>query len=173
VALKMIGRKTLFSITQSLRTTKSAFRFSTGGSKIPVDLLSDAHKQSNKPSIVAFGDKAFQVNNILVRQSVILLPDHFLMWDARTFEDITIDNLSMLALVFPTIEVLFVGCGEVMPRPLPAEFVDYFRSKGIVVEATSTANAASTFNLLSADGRNVAAALLTPYPIEPGDHFAV
>jgi NADH dehydrogenase [ubiquinone] 1 alpha subcomplex assembly factor 3 len=51
-----------------------------------------------------------------------------------------------------------------MPGPLPKEIYDYFRSRGIVIEATSTANAASTFNILNAEGRNVAAALLTAEP---------
>jgi uncharacterized protein len=126
-----------------------------------------------KPSIIAYGDQAFQVNNALVRQSVILLPNSFLLWNARTFEDITIKSLSVFTTLYPTLEVLFIGCGESLPKPLPVEITKHFRSRGIVVEASSTMSAAATFNLLSAEGRNVAAALLTLQPTVPEiDDFA-
>ena len=118
-----------------------------------------------KPTLVAYGDHAFQINDILVRQSVILLPNSFLLWNAKTVEDITIDNLTVFTTLYPTLEVLFIGCGEAM-KPISPEITKYFRKKGIVVEASSTTNAASTFNMLSSEGRNVAAALLTLLPPE-------
>lgn len=114
--------------------------------------------------ILAFGDTSFQVGDALVRQSVILFPSNFLLWNARSFTDITIDSLSMFPVLFPTLEILFIGCGETVPSRLPFEVTDYFRKRGIVVEATNTANAASTFNILNGEGRNVAAALLTLQP---------
>lgn len=130
------------------------------------DILSHrTAEETQRPSIIAYGDQAFQVNNTLVRQSVILLPNSFLLWNARTFEDISVKTLSVFATLYPTPEILFVGCGDRLPKPLPAEITTYFRSRGIVVEASSTMNAASTFNLLSSEGRNVVAALLTLQPI--------
>ena len=125
-----------------------------------------------KPTLVAYGDHAFQINDIhcekcveKIRQSVILLPNSFLLWNAKTVEDITIDNLTVFTTLYPTLEVLFIGCGEAM-KPISPEITKYFRKKGIVVEASSTTNAASTFNMLSSEGRNVAAALLTLLPPE-------
>lgn len=139
--------------------------FSTGLRKGLDDILATNGAQQNpKPYIISYGDHAFQVNNVLVRQSVIMLPNSFLLWNARSFEDITIKSLALFPLLYPTLEVLFIGCGENLPSPLSAEITTYFRKRGIVVEATSTMNAASTFNLLSAEGRNVAAALLTLQP---------
>ena len=40
----------------------------------------------------------------------------------------------------------------------------FFKQHGIIVEILTTVNAASTFNVLNSEGRNVAAALLTLKP---------
>jgi uncharacterized protein len=115
-------------------------------------------------SIRGYGETSFQVNNVLVRQSVLLTPHAFLLWKARTFEDITIESLSVFELLYPGVEVVFIGCGERMPKPLPVEIQKHFRSRGIVIEATSSMNAAASFNILNGEGRNVCAALLTMQP---------
>ncbi len=118
----------------------------------------------SKTYVGGFGDRALLVNNVLVRQSVILLPNNFVMWNVKRFEDITIESLSFLPLLYPTFDLLLIGCGEVLPGRLPLELVAHFRDRGIIVEASNTSNAASTFNILNSEGRNVAAALLTPLP---------
>jgi uncharacterized protein len=138
-----------------------------GGSM--ADILAAGPEDAMKPRIISYGDQAFQVNNVVVRQSVILLPNSFLMWNARSFEDISVKTLSVFAALYPTPEILFLGCGERLPRPISDEITKYFRGKGIVVEASSTSNAAATYNMLSAEGRNVVAALLTLQPVADND----
>lgn len=128
---------------------------------------SDFHdKVSGKRRIQVkgLGETSFKIDETLVSQSVILLPHSFLLWNAKTFEDINEKSLFLFPLIFPALEVLYVGCGEVQPGQLPIELTRLFRSKGIVLEATSTSNAASMFNVLNAEGRNVGAALLTLQP---------
>jgi len=49
-------------------------------------------------------------------------------------QDITLDSLHLFPFLFPAVEVVFVGCGEKMPRLLPPEVYKTFRSRGIVVE---------------------------------------
>lgn len=119
-----------------------------------------------RTQIRGFGDTSFMINDVLVRQSVLCLPHSFLLWEnVRSFEDITIESLSLFTIFYPTIEVLFIGCGENMPRQLNPEISKYFRSKGIILEISNTVNAASTFNVLNSEGRNVAAALITNLPV--------
>jgi NADH dehydrogenase [ubiquinone] 1 alpha subcomplex assembly factor 3 len=115
--------------------------------------------------VQAFGDTSIKVNDVICRQSIICLSSEFLLWEPRTFEDITIESLSIFELIYPTLEVLFIGCGDIMLNQLPIEIIKHFRSKGIVIEATNTVNAAATFNVLNAEGRNVACALLTNFPV--------
>ncbi len=111
------------------------------------------------------GDSSFMINDIYVRQSVLLLPKSFFLWNAKKFEDISVDSLSLFSMLYPTIEVLFIGCGENQPGPGSVEIIKHFKKKGVVVEFSDTANAASTFNVLVGEGRNVGAALLTNKPI--------
>ena len=115
-------------------------------------------------SILAFGDHCFQVNDILVRQSILLFKDHFLLWNANEFDDITIDSLNIFTVLYPTIEILLIGCGESQPKQIDSKIVQHFKSKGIVIEASNTSNAAATYNILISEERNVAAALLTMKP---------
>ena len=131
-----------------------------------VDILDNF--DGKRVSVKGYSETAFVINDVFVEQSVILLPYTMLLWKPRELKDITIESLSVFELVYPTIEVLFVGCGETMTQRFPAHIEKYFRDKGIVIEACDTANAASTFNVLSSEGRNVGAALLTfqPYNIE-------
>ena len=112
-------------------------------------------------NITEFGDRAFQVNQTLIKQPILLLSKSVYKWKVKTFDDITIDSLSLFHLVYPTIEILFIGCGERMPRQLDPEITKFFKAKGIVVEVSSTVHAASTFNVLNSEGRSVGAALLT------------
>jgi hypothetical protein len=78
---------------------------------------------TSRTTVRGYGDRAFQVieifliyvfinsisiikvNNILVRQSVILLPTTFLLWNAREEADVSIEALSFLAVLSPTVEV--------------------------------------------------------------------
>ena len=115
-------------------------------------------------NITAFGDKAFQVNDKFIKQPILLLPHSVYMWQVKDFDDITVESLSLFTLVYPTIEILFIGTGETTKRIDP-EITKYFKSKGIVLEVASTIHAASSFNVLNAEGRNIGAALLTLQPI--------
>lgn len=114
-----------------------------------------------------YDDKCFRINDVVVNQSVILLPHSMFLWNVREAKDITIESLSIFPLIFPTIEILFVGCGETLEKPFSKEITQHFREKGIIIEACGSVNAASTFNVLTTEGRNVAAALLTIKPTLP------
>ncbi len=129
-----------------------------------LDVLSiGAKKEEGAPrlQVRGYGNDCFQVNETLVHGSVILLPTTFLMWKVNSVEDITIENLSIFQFVYPRLEVLFLGMGHKMPGPLNPEISKYFRRQGIIVEASDSANAAATYNVMNGEGRNVAAALLS------------
>lgn len=114
--------------------------------------------------VTGYGDYAFSVNDVLIRNSVILLPSSYFLWNARQFSDITVHSLAVFPLLVPTIEVLLLGCGESLPHRISPEIIQYFKSKGIYVEATNSGSAASTFNVLNGEDRVVAAAILTLKP---------
>ena len=58
--------------------------------------------------------------------------------------------------------MLVIGAGERIEQPLDPALCAHFRQQGIVVELMNTVNACATFNILNAEDRHVAAALLCP-----------
>ena len=62
-------------------------------------------------NIRAFGDRVFQLNEVMVRESVLVFQKSFLVWNAKVESDITIENLAMIPLMFPTVEILIIGTG--------------------------------------------------------------
>jgi len=112
--------------------------------------------------VMGFGKNTFRVNNLILNHSIICLPSNVLVWNnVISFDDLNnIKNLEIFPILYPTIEVLMIGCGDRMPRQINLDVRKFFASNGIVVETTDTLNAASTFNLLALEGRNVAAALI-------------
>ena len=57
-----------------------------------------------------------------------------------------------------------LGCGERINRALSPELQEMLKVNGIVVEYMDTVNACATFNVLNAEDRRVAAALLPCNP---------
>ena len=128
-----------------------------------LDVLSlGAPKEEGAPrlQVRGYGNDCFQLNETLCHGSVLLFPTTFLMWKVKSIEDITIESLSVFQFVYPRIEVLFLGMGHKMPGPLDPAITKHFKSHGIIVEASDSANAAATYNVMNGEGRNVAAALL-------------
>lgn len=129
-----------------------------------LDILSvGAPREDDAPrlQVRGYGNHCFQVNETLVHGSVLLLPKTFFMWKVKSVEDITIESLSVFQFVYPRLEVLFIGMGARMPGPLDPAIAKHFRSRGIIVEASDSANAAATYNVMNGEGRNVAAALFS------------
>ena len=71
----------------------------------------------------------------------------------------------IIILIIITNFLLDLG-GENLTKQLPSNIINHMRSQGLVVEVTSTVSAASTFNILNQEGRNVAAAILTCQPYD-------
>ena len=109
--------------TQTRTRTRWLSTRGAGGGGM-VDIL-HSHNADEKPrmSVRGYGEECFQVNETHVHGSCIILPHSFFIWEAKTFEDITKESLGIFTMLHPTIEVLFIGCGDVMPKPLDAALV--------------------------------------------------
>jgi len=103
------------------------------------------------------------VNGVGIAGSVLLLPQLCCLWDVRDAAELTAEHVALLLAVEPRPELFLVGCGE-QPVQLPKEFVAALRAGGVAPESLTSANAASTFNVLSQEGRRVAAGLISPTP---------
>ncbi|KAJ7506574.1 DUF498-domain-containing protein [Mycena galericulata] len=103
-------------------------------------------------------------DGLLLPAACIFLDGKVFLWDVP--ESVTQwrrEHLVMLEVVVPKPEILILGTGVEMAHP-PPSFRSYLTELGIQVDVMSTRNACSTYNLLSEEGRRVAAALA---PISP------
>jgi NADH dehydrogenase [ubiquinone] 1 alpha subcomplex assembly factor 3 len=132
------------------------------------DILDDPTR-SQYTMVSEFDEAGFVINKIHVQNSVILLPKHFMLWNTKNFEDIDVASLDLFSFIYPTLEVIIVGCGETAQKRLPRDVLEYFKMKGIVLEQMDSMNAVQTFNLLISEGRNVGAAILPLFPFP--DHI--
>ncbi|KAJ6615625.1 NADH dehydrogenase 1 alpha subcomplex assembly factor 3 [Mycena sp. CBHHK59/15] len=98
-------------------------------------------------------------DGLLLPAACIFLDGKVFLWDVP--ESVTHwgrEHLTMFELVVPRPEILILGTGVEMAHP-PPSFRAYLTDLGIQVDVMSTRNACSTYNLLSEEGRRVAAAL--------------
>lgn len=115
-----------------------------------------AHFPGRAP-IDAYGNGGFRFAAMSHRGSLLCLPSGIYGWEPPA----TIDRAS-LARVFDeaaAIEVLIVGAGKEI-APLGEALRHELREAGIVGEAMSTGAAVRTYNVLLAESRAVAAALV-------------
>jgi uncharacterized protein len=111
--------------------------------------------------IESYGDGRFRVTGAVHQGSVLVYPDRTEAWDVGEAAALTEESLAGIAAAGDAgmIDLLLIGCGPRMaliPKPLRAAL----RSHGVVIEPMDTGAAARTYNVLAAEGRKVAAALV-------------
>ena len=109
--------------------------------------------------IDAYGNRGFRFAGMSHRGSLLCLPDRMQAWDVETPQQVTRESLQPVFDAAAEIDVLLIGLGSdivVLPRPLR----DALRAEAIIVEAITTGGAVRTYNVLLAEGRSVAAALI-------------
>lgn len=109
--------------------------------------------------IEAYGDGTFRVNGRVHRGSVLVFADRTLMWEVSDMTEVSAESLAAVGRAEPTVEVLLLGCGA-QAALAPRVLREALRVDGVVVEATDTGAACRTFNLLMAEERRAAAALI-------------
>ena len=109
--------------------------------------------------ITAYGNGGFTVAGKRREGSVLLLPESIADWSVTAFADATPESLSEILERSGEIEILIVGTGS-QPALAPVHLRERFKQNGIVLEAMATGPACRTYNVLLAEHRLVAAALI-------------
>jgi len=116
--------------------------------------LSDA---AGRSVITGYGEDYVQVNNLRYQSSVIVTPEQVLEWPVEDFSGLTPESLEGIRALAPEILLLGTGPRQRFPHPrLTAALVQ----SGIGVEVMDLKAACRTYNILAAESRKVAAALL-------------
>ena len=109
--------------------------------------------------IEAYGDGGFTIAGERFLGSILVLPRRVEAWSAAQIEDITLDSLAEVFKEEPAIELLLVGCGALQVPP-PAALRQDLSAAGVTVDFMNSGAACRTFNVLLAEDRRVAAALI-------------
>lgn len=111
----------------------------------------------NANVINAYGEGYVMVNGERHDSSVIVMADRVLAWSASSFDDLTPENFD--ALMALGLEIVLLGTGPRQRFPHP-RLTTALAHAGIGVEVMDVQAACRTYNILVAEERKVAAALL-------------
>jgi uncharacterized protein len=120
--------------------------------------IREAHFPGRAP-IDAYGNGGFRFADMSHRGSILCLPSGIHGWDKEEGEALTVADLQRVLDEAGDIEVLLVGTGKDI-RPLPADIKAALRERRISSDPMSTGAAVRTFNVMLAESRAVAAALI-------------
>lgn len=114
--------------------------------------------------IDSYGPGRFQIAGLVYEGPVLVFPNAVLNWDVSADVDLfsVLDpaSLTSVAQAEPAIEVLLLGTGARTAFVKPSLKAQIKQSIGLVPDAMETGAACRTYNILLAEGRRVAAALL-------------
>jgi uncharacterized protein len=109
--------------------------------------------------VQAYGPGGFTVAGVRHQGSVLVFPDRTLPWGPTTPAEITLESLAEVRTAAAAIDILLLGTGARFELVAPA-LRQTIRAWGPVVEPMATPSACRTYNVLLAEGRRVAAALI-------------
>ena len=101
----------------------------------------------------------FTVSGVRHVGSILVFPNQTLPWAIRTSRDLDLDGFDPVRIAHPMPDILIVGLGADFAQ-FPASLRQAIRAWGPVVEAMATPAACRTYNVLLAEERRVAAALI-------------
>ena len=107
--------------------------------------------------IDAYGNGGFRFAGMSHKGSILLLPGGIHTW--RHGDELTVEDFALVFAAKAEIGVLLLGTGAEMRRPPPA-VREAFAAHGLALDFMGTGAAVSTYNIMLAENRGVAAALI-------------
>jgi uncharacterized protein len=111
--------------------------------------------------VESYGGGRFRVSGQVFEGAILVLTERTLPWPITDVAAMTLESLAPVtdAARDGAVDLLLLGCGARMTPP-PAALRQQLRRLGIVMEPMDTGAACRTYNVLMAEGRRVAAALI-------------
>lgn len=107
----------------------------------------------------AYGNGGFRFADMSHRGSLLILPSGMYGWRVASFGELTADSFAPLFAESDDIGLVLLGTGREQEWPARA-IRDAFAGRGLSLESMDTGAAIRTYNVLLADARPVAAALI-------------
>ena len=109
--------------------------------------------------IRGYGPGHFLIGERDWRGPVLVTPTSTTAWDVMRAEDLSLAGLGALGQAAVPTELLVVGCGPKAAFIAPALRAE-LKAAGLALEVVDTGSACRIYNVLVAEGRRVAAALI-------------
>ena len=109
--------------------------------------------------IDAYGNGGFRFAGMSHRGSLLCLPTGMHAWHVTATAELTLSSLGLVLAAADRIDVLLLGLGRDIAAIDP-RIREALRAEQIIVEAIGTGGAVRTYNVLLAEQRAVAAALI-------------
>lgn len=113
----------------------------------------------HRAAIEHFGAGGFRFGGMSHQGSLLILPSGIRAWRPSAISDLTTDDFALLLEEASEIDFLLIGTGSTMRR-LPKPVLARLAGMSIRHDAMSTSAAIHTYNVVLAEGRRVAAALI-------------
>jgi uncharacterized protein len=109
-------------------------------------------------TVTAYDDKGVEINLIRFEHSLVVMPEKApVNWPVTSFDTLSTDAFAAIAAMTPDVVILGTGARQRFIHPkLTAELT----SKRVGVECMDNQAACRTYNILMAEGRRVALALI-------------
>jgi uncharacterized protein len=109
--------------------------------------------------INSYGAGGFMITGERHEGSVLVFPEQVVAFEPKAWSALTLNHLLAITEVVPHVELLLIGCGPSI-QPLSTNHRAALRKAGIGIDLMDTGAACRTYNILMAEGRRVAAALI-------------
>ena len=106
-----------------------------------------------------YGDGGFRVGGERYEGSLIVAPEQVWPWTIYDIAQLTAESVATVLAANPPIELLLIGCGTRVER-VPRDVRKVLRARAIIVDGMETGAACRTYNVLMAEERRVAVALI-------------
>lgn len=116
--------------------------------------------RADQQIIQSYAGGRFKVSGEVYAGAVFVLPDQTVSWDCEgDISSLTEADFDFLADKADEIDVVLLGCGKATTFLSP-KLKSSLKNKGLSVDVMDSGAACRTYNVLMAEGRRVAAALL-------------
>ncbi len=109
--------------------------------------------------VTSYGDNGFTISAKRYEGSILLFPDAVHPWDENDVTTLNLESLEALWRKQEIFDLLLIGCGPRM-SVVPSALRLYCREQGVHIETMDTGAACRTYNVLLAEERRIAAALI-------------
>jgi uncharacterized protein len=110
--------------------------------------------------VQSYAEGIFRVSGQVYDGPVIVFAERTIPWPVgKTLAEMTAEDFTAILIESGELDVVLMGCGKAMGA-MPFALRQDLKDRGIAIDFMDTGAACRTYNVLMAEGRRVAAALL-------------